>query len=403
MTIDNVYEMKQMTRFAILREIYEKSKNCAFIWDEIAPGQYHTQVNEFDFILTNPYYETWILDIHREETLYRTFSSNFFPEVKEIYKEVDYFIMNEMIKKHRTLNNVLGNSLEVVEYEDETGGGTKLFDATSWASIVPEPYRSYLNMGKRRWETYVGYREDVITGIKSLDPTWNGLRLFSYNEFNDSSVGTIASCGVYEYLDIDGGSNDYRFNSLSFVLNINKHFESYYTPNDWINIITHELGHALGIGIFWQSYFVSQGAIPPSNDFLSSAYQNTLNAYNEITNLNRDRVPLEATGGSGTASAHWENDYRPASAPGAASVDYLGLYDEVMIGYYAAGMNLVVSNLSIDHLLDLGYKRKSGFSEGEVTTVGGTSFKQDTSIKLNCNCNTDFSKMKKVGTINIKK
>jgi hypothetical protein len=247
-----------------------------------------------------------------------------------------------------------------------------LFDKSSWRNVVSEPYLSYLNKAADRWNKYIKYNSTTRASIATDISGWNGLRLEpgNYTLFTDSSSSEIAACGVYYYTQISGK----RYNSASFTLEINDYYRSgvdALTENEWIDAITHELGHALGIGIFWDSYFT--GSTPPSNFFLSgTAYSFCQAAYNAITGLTRSLIPLENVGGGGTASAHWENSFRPSSATGSLGVSYPGLTNELMIGYISP--NLVLSPLSIKTLVDFGWEEvNAGASEGNPTLVSSIS------------------------------
>jgi hypothetical protein len=135
--------------------------------------------------------------------------------------------------------------------------------------------------------------------------------------------------------------------------------------------MTHELGHALGIGIYWSTELQSEGAVPPSDFFLSSAaYSSAGGAYNSILGSSRPKISLENEGGGGTASAHWENDFRPSTAPGTEGFDYPGLQNELMVGFYSPSTNFVISDLSMKILVDFGYLEKNpGVNEGVPTLV----------------------------------
>lgn len=388
----NIEELKKITRTAFFREMLEKTKTSALIWKEISPSHYVADYEPYQFYISQPFPGTYILDIVKEEKLYKSYNSNFDSILLSLFNEVDYFIIQQKLEKHREISNVVSAAVPITTTE------IQLFDESSWQGIVPEPYSSYLMAGKERWEKFLKYNPPVVDLIKIYFPNWNGLRMNSYNYFNDSSSSTIASCGIVDYIDIQTNSPSVQFNALSFNLNINGYYQEIFNTSDWVNVVTHEMGHALGIGIFWNAYFVSQGSVPPSNNFLSSAYFYTQQSYNELTGLSRDRIPLESTGGSGTNSAHWENNYKNSSAPGSGSVDYYGLDNEIMIGYYSAGMDLVISKQSIKHLVDLGYLEKNpGTSEGNPTLAIGLGLANISGKKLECNI--DFSQMNKVGTV----
>ena len=98
-----------------------------------------------------------------------------------------------------------------------------------------------------------------------------------------------------------------------------------------------------------------------------------------------------------TASGHWEDNFRPASAAGSLGVSYPGLSNELMVGYYSPGLN-ILSQLSIQTLVDFNYQEVNpGTSEGNPTTVN--SFVSPNLIKLNCNHRNIIQKMVRIATI----
>lgn len=462
----NIEELKYINQKALMMELVELTKGCVLAWSKVGEGVYYSKIGtnatyEFfvstsrdDIFSTSRSGRNYSLDIKKNGKYYKSYNSVVDYGVEQIYREVELYSIDGLLRKRRKLANFVADLIDCrhIFYEFPSGGilasgqnilttiglnfggvvsgGTAgvekvnpfaqfgvicgglatvneinfalLFDASSWNS-VPEPYRSYLNSSKNRWETYIKYDTNAVNEIKTLLPAWNGLRLNSYNQINSSSSTTIASCGVFQYVDLETATSSVKFNSISFNLTVNDYYRNFFSPADWVNIITHELGHALGIGIFWNSFFSSSGSIPPSNDFLNGlAYSNAQSAYNSIVSLSRTKIPLEASGGSGTSSAHWENNYRTAGSAGAGGLDHYGIMDELMIGFYAAGMNLKISNLSIKCLVDFGYEEISpGNSEGTVSVDNGMSFTKLNNLqKLNCEC--EKNKAIKIGTIRLK-
>jgi len=103
------------------------------------------------------------------------------------------------------------------------------------------------------------------------------------------------------------------------------------------DVITHEMGHVIGIGTIWER-----------KGLLKDAGQNTVrfvgkNARKEFGKLKKSKaadVPVENTGGPGTADGHWrESVFR----------------NELMSGFIAAPNN-PLSRLTVASLLDLGYE-----------------------------------------------
>jgi hypothetical protein len=102
------------------------------------------------------------------------------------------------------------------------------------------------------------------------------------------------------------------------------------------DVITHEMGHVIGVGTIWER-----------KNLLKNAGTNTVrfvgkNARKEFGKLKKSKaadVPVENTGGPGTADGHWrESVFR----------------NELMSGFIAAPKN-PLSRLTVASLQDLGY------------------------------------------------
>lgn len=246
-----------------------------------------------------------------------------------------------------------------------------LFDTSSFVGVVPEPYLSYLLSGVTRWSKYIKFNPSIVTAIKDqIDPTWNGIRINTYNTINDSQ-SYIAACSIDQYIDIQPGSSGIQFNTYTFNLFVNLYYATILNPIDWANVMTHELGHALGIGIYWSTDYQVGGAVPPTDFFLSgSAYPSISAAYGNILGSGRPKIALENEGGDGTQSAHWENNFRSSAATGSDGYNYPGLQNELMVGFYSPSTNFVLSDLSIKTLVDFGYIEKTpGVNEGAPILV----------------------------------
>ena len=131
---------------------------------------------------------------------------------------------------------------------------------------------------------------------------------------------------------------------------------------------------------------------------LGSGYATAQTGYNAIVeDSSLIKVPLETSGGSGTSSAHWDDDLRPSSATGSLGKTYPGLTDELMLGFYNQGSTLKISQLSIGALVDFGYQEVTpGANEGipgtaSLTAPAGFSTAQSSddskeakTIRFNC-------------------
>jgi hypothetical protein len=102
------------------------------------------------------------------------------------------------------------------------------------------------------------------------------------------------------------------------------------------DVITHEMGHVLGIGTIWDSKGLLQNA-GTNNPTFSGA--RAMAEFGILKGTVPTRVPVENTGGAGTADGHWrETVFR----------------NELMSGFISAAGN-PISRMTVASLEDLGY------------------------------------------------
>ena len=107
------------------------------------------------------------------------------------------------------------------------------------------------------------------------------------------------------------------------------------TLND---VITHEMGHVLGIGTIWKRKNLLKDAGTDNPTFAGASAMTEYNALQGDESENNP-VPVENTGGPGTAGGHWrETVFR----------------NELMSGFISASGN-PLSRMTIASLADLGY------------------------------------------------
>jgi hypothetical protein len=103
-----------------------------------------------------------------------------------------------------------------------------------------------------------------------------------------------------------------------------------------VDVITHEMGHVIGIGTIWDKKKVLAGAGSVNPTFTGAQAKK---AYGELKHKRAAAVPVENQGGPGTQDSHWrESVFR----------------NELMSGFIAAAGN-PLSKLTVASLQDLGY------------------------------------------------
>jgi hypothetical protein len=106
------------------------------------------------------------------------------------------------------------------------------------------------------------------------------------------------------------------------------------TLND---VITHEMGHVIGIGTIWSRKGLLRGAGTSNPRFTGRRAQEEFGA---LRGTGPRQVPVENRGGSGTADSHWRDTV---------------FGNELMTGFVAEPPN-PISRITVGSLEDMGYK-----------------------------------------------
>jgi hypothetical protein len=104
-----------------------------------------------------------------------------------------------------------------------------------------------------------------------------------------------------------------------------------------VDVITHEMGHVIGIGTIWTRKGLLHGAGTTNPTFTGT---NARKEYGILKGTGPRAVPVENIGGSGTRDSHWRESV---------------FKNELMSGFIAAPNN-PLSRVTVASLKDLGYK-----------------------------------------------
>lgn len=128
------------------------------------------------------------------------------------------------------------------------------------------------------------------------------------------------------------------------------------------NVILHEMGHVLGFGSIW----TDKNLLDTTTTDFNFKGTNAIAAFNSSSGSGYTgrKVPVETTGGSGTAKAHWRENGRG------------GLGNELMTGFLNGGTN-PLSIISIQSMVDLGYTVDQTKADAYTVPILSQTLKDD--------------------------
>ncbi len=139
------------------------------------------------------------------------------------------------------------------------------------------------------------------------------------------------------------------------------------TSGDLGSVILHEMGHVLGVGTLWTTMGLL--ADPSQSGGQDPHFTGALavGAFDDAggTSYSGAKVPVEDTGGAGTADGHWRESVMDT---------------ELMTGFLDPGRQNPLSAITVASLEDMGYTVSNGgadgFSMGGLTAAGALSGSQ---------------------------
>jgi hypothetical protein len=119
------------------------------------------------------------------------------------------------------------------------------------------------------------------------------------------------------------------------------------------DVILHEMGHVLGVGTLWQTKGLLTGAGTADPFFTGAQARAKFDEIGGAPYALGGKVPVENTGGPGTADGHWRESV---------------FQHELMTGFISALVN-PLSTVTAAQFIDLGYQVNLGASDAFTVTV----------------------------------
>lgn len=223
--------------------------------------------------------------------------------------------------------------LSVDEPSTDGFGITVRFDTS-----VTEAQKAVFNSSATRWSEVVrtGLPDVAVsvvadycgTGAPAFDGTVDDLMIDASIVDMDGSGGVLGRAGPCL---VRSGGGLPVYGSMEFDA---ADVADMVADGSFADVILHEMGHVLGIGTVWDGLVSAGGSSDPR--FVGMAARG---AFSAMFGGDAEPVPVEATGGSGTAGSHWRESV---------------FGSELMTGWIGAGSN-PLSRVTVGGLSDLGY------------------------------------------------
>jgi hypothetical protein len=117
------------------------------------------------------------------------------------------------------------------------------YDKSGVPKPIPSTYKTALIFAANRWKNFIQFQKDTIALIRTANnfKNWNGIELIEFTIYSntDVSANVIATAGPIFF--------NYTSLNPQFILNINQATIQQFDQKNINNIISHELGHALGM------------------------------------------------------------------------------------------------------------------------------------------------------------
>jgi len=194
-------------------------------------------------------------------------------------------------------------------------------------------YQSYFTEAARRWEQVI--TADLPNVVHPLYGFIDDLMIDASVEYIDGANRVLGRAGPDAFRS---GSNlpthgIMQFDSADITSMVNN--------GTFMDVVLHEMGHVLGIGTLWSTMGLK-------STFTTYNGAGALEAFRQLSgNPGAGTVPLESTGGTGTAGVHWSDSV---------------FGNELMTGFISGRPN-PLSIMTIGSLRDLGYTVNYGAAD----------------------------------------
>jgi len=219
-------------------------------------------------------------------------------------------------------------------------GGGYTIEVQFLGGLTPKQKAAFKLAANRWTHAIVGDLPDVMVGGEKI----NNLRITAQGTEIDGAGEVLGQAGPDRLRPKSAGAAAFlpATGDMQFDIADLAEMEADGTLND---VITHEMGHVIGIGTIWTEKKLLKGVRSNNPTFVGA---NAMREYAALRgSANPLPVPVENTGGEGTVDSHWRDSVFGA---------------ELMTGFVNEGGN-PMSRMTIASLQDLGYQVNMAVAE----------------------------------------
>lgn len=234
---------------------------------------------------------------------------------------------------------VYGSALALIGAGWASDGRAALFDISFDFNGGSTFQQTAFETAATIWENLlVSYQNASAPSALAIDVTLN----------NNGADGILGYAGYTNTVSSGYGLNQERYSSAGSVT-FNTYYIASYNELSLVSLAMHEIAHVIGFGTLWEysnQYDLTNAASVSS----ASCYtgNNAVAAYNAEMGTSVSCIPLETSGGAGTAGSHWDEVDR-----GSDRSDPITF--ELMTGWLNLGSDAYVSAFTVAAFQDIGY------------------------------------------------
>ncbi|MCP4379467.1 MAG: PEP-CTERM sorting domain-containing protein [bacterium] len=210
--------------------------------------------------------------------------------------------------------------------------------------------------------------ESVLTGYQSGVTYTGSLSINAQGVAIDGVGGTLGSAGP----DTGVGSGGFLIVTTGSMEFDSADLDDMETNGTLYSVICHEMAHVIGFGTLWNTPALGFSGYQDVYEDGTGEYTGAaaLAAYkDEFNQPTATYVPVELSGGSGTANGHWNENYGGGGLTGITDGDGNDMRNELMTGWLNAPAFL--SQTTISSFEDIGYTVTPEPATMSLLMVGG--------------------------------